>query len=94
MTPKDMPSKITADEMNFVPITVKSMDNDLLCLREYLIPILIRILYNTTNGTHNLWGILFSYTVYSAQNNANFVLPTRPAIYPTIPDDSTSVVPS
>ena len=47
MTPKDVLATITAARDNFVPISGKPIDGNLLRLRECLIPILLTIRYNT-----------------------------------------------
>ena len=55
-----VPATITAARANFVPISGKPKDNDLLRLSECLMPILLGIPYNTVDVNHNLWGILSS----------------------------------
>ena len=91
MTSEDMPATITADRADFFPISGKPKDGDLLCLRKFLISILLRISYKTANGDHNLWGILSSDAACKSRHLEVFVPPTHPIVYPIIPNASTSV---
>ena len=54
MDPKDMSDKIATANSTFIPITDKPTEDNLLCLRECLTPILIYIPYNTSGVAHNL----------------------------------------
>ena len=92
MTPEHMSDTITAARANFVSISSKPKDDDIICLREFLMQILLVIPYNTTDSNHNLWGILSSNDVLKAQHHEVFDPPTRPVVYLTIPGNATSVV--
>ena len=92
MTAKDVSEKITAAMVTFVYIDGKPTDNNLLRLRELPTPILLGIPYNTADGAHKLWGILYSNAAYKTRHNTVFISPTRPTIYPTISDGATSAI--
>ena len=85
MTPKHVLATITAAQGAFIPISGKPKDYDLLHMKECLTLILLRILYNTVDVDHNLWGILSSDSVYKAHHNRVFMPPTRSGVYPKIP---------
>ena len=61
-------------------------------MSECITPILLGIPYNTVEGYHNLWGILYSDTTYKSRHHEVFASLTRPLVYPIISDDATSVV--
>ena len=44
----------------FVAITGKPTDEDIVCIREILTPILLIIPYDEVNGDNNLWGLITS----------------------------------
>ena len=60
MTHEGVSATITAARTTFVPITGKPKNNNLLRLREWLIPILLSIPYKNTSCNHNLWYRLYS----------------------------------
>ena len=92
MAPEDMPVTITMARETFVPITGKLNDNNLLCLRECLMPIILGIPYNTEDVNHNIWGILSSDAAYKLRHHKVFAPTTQPVVYLIIPDNATSVV--
>ena len=92
MNLKDMSATVAAAKSTFIPITVKSKDDNIICLREYLTPTLLGITYNTSGGAHNLWRILSTDAAYSTRNNTAFLLPIKPTVYPNTMDDATYVV--
>ena len=90
MTPEDVLATIASAKTTFVPIIRKTTDDNLLRIKECLTPALLGIIYNTSDGSHNILGVLSSNLEYSARHNSTFVPPTRPDIYPTIPENATS----
>ena len=79
MTPRYVFSTIAMVRATFVPISGKPKDNYLLSMRECLTPTLLGTPYNTADSYHNIWGILFTTHIWTA-------------VYPTIPNDATSIV--
>ena len=78
----------------FPPLEGKSTDDDLLAIREALLPLLMVIPYDQLNGVHSLTAILTEAVKYEAEHgNAKFVRPSRLPLYDkNIADDATTVV--
>jgi hypothetical protein len=78
----------------FPPLEGKPTDDDLLAIREALLPILMVIPYDQLNGIHSLTAILMEAAKYEAEHGNNtFVCPVRLPLYDkNITDDATTVV--
>jgi hypothetical protein len=78
----------------FPPLEGKPTDDDLLAIRETLLPLLMAIPYDQLKGIHALTAILTEATKYKAEHgNAKFVCPARLPLYDkNIADDATTVV--
>ena len=80
MTPKDVSAIIATSKPTFVLITGKTTDDYILRLREFITPILLGINYDTSNGAHNLWGVLSTNAAYITRYKTAFVSPTWTSI--------------
>jgi len=78
----------------FPPLEGKPSDNDLLAIRETLLPLLNVIPYDQLNGFHSLTAILTDAAKYEAEHcNNKFVRPSRLPLYDkNIANDDTTVV--
>jgi hypothetical protein len=79
----------------FPPLEGKPTDDELLAIRETLLPLLMVIPYDQLKGIHALTAILTEATKYEAEHgNAKFVRPARLPLYnKNIADNATTVVP-
>jgi hypothetical protein len=69
------------------------MEDNLLSIREMLIPILMDIPYNQLRGVHSLTGLLTDPARYAANYGATFVRPVRLPLYDSsIANDATTAV--
>jgi hypothetical protein len=94
MTPDAITLLFKEARDTFPPIEGKPSDDDLLSIRETLLPILMEIPYDHLGGVHSLTGILADPAKYAADHGgANFRRPVRlPLYYASIADDVTMVV--
>ena len=78
----------------FPPLEGKPTDDDLLAIRETLLPLLMVIPYDQLNGLHSLTAILTEAAKYKMDHgNAKFVRPACLPLYDkNITDDATTVV--
>ena len=78
----------------FPPLEGKPTDDDLLAIRETLLPLLMVIPYDQLKGIHSLMAILTEAAKYKTEHgNAKFVRPARLPLYDkNIADDATTVV--
>jgi hypothetical protein len=78
----------------FPPIAGKPTDDDLLSIREVLLPILMIIPFDTVGGINSLTALLTDPAKYaSAHGGMPFVRPARLPLYDgTIPNDVSTVV--
>jgi len=78
----------------FPPLEGKPTDDDLLAIREALLPLLMVIPYDQLKGIHSLTAILTEAAKYETEHgNAKFVRPARLPLYDkNIADDATTVV--
>ena len=76
------------------PLKGKPTDNDLLSIRETLLPILMEIPYDLLGGVHSLTAIITDAVRYTADHGGNaFTRPIRLPLYDdSIVDDATTVV--
>jgi hypothetical protein len=65
----------------FPPFEGKPMDNDLLLIRETLLPILMEIPYNQLVGVHSLTALLMDPARYVTNHGATFVRPIHLPLY-------------
>ena len=78
----------------FPPLEGKPTDDDLLAIRETLLPLLMVIPYDQLKGIHSLMAILTEAAKYKTEHdNAKFVHPAHLPLYDkNIADDTTTVV--
>ena len=78
----------------FPPLDGKPLDDNLLAIRECILPLLMVIPYDQLNGIHSLTAILTDAAKYESEHgNAPFVRPIRLPLYDkNIADDATTVV--
>ena len=78
----------------FPPLEGKPTDDDLLSIREALLPLLMVIPFDAVGGIHSLTALLTDDTKYAAAHGGHsFVRPVRLPLYDlTIPDDAPTVV--
>ena len=94
MTPEAITHLFKEAYDTFPPLEGKPSDDDLLAIREALLPLLMVVPYDQLNGVHFLTAILTEAVKYEAEHgNAIFVRPSRLPLYDkNIADDATSVV--
>ncbi len=78
----------------FPPLEGKPTDDDLLAIREMLLPLLVVIPYDQLSGLHSLTDILTEAAKYETEHgNAKFVSPACLPLYDkNIADDATTIV--
>lgn len=78
----------------FPPLEGKPTDDDLLAIREALLPLLMVIPYDAVGGVHSLTALLTDNAKYAAAHGGDsFVRPARLPLYDSsIPDDAPTVV--
>jgi hypothetical protein len=77
----------------FPPFKGKPTDNNLLLIRERLLPILMEIPYDQLGGVHSLIALLTDPARYAANHGATFVRPIRlPLNNDSIANNTTTVV--
>ena len=78
MTPEAITLLFKEATEAFTPIDRKPTDDDVLAIRETLLPLLMEIPYNHLGGVHSLTGLITEATTYAAEHgNAAFVRPAR-----------------
>jgi hypothetical protein len=79
---------------SFPPIEGKPTDDDLLAIREAILPLLMVIPYDLLTGVHSLTAILMEAGKYEAYHgNHTFMRPSHLPLYdPTIDNNATTVV--
>ena len=94
MTPEAITHLFKEAYDTFPPLEGKPSDDDLLAIREALLPLLMVVPYDQLNGVHSLTAILTEAVKYEAEHgNAKFVRPSRLPLYDkNIADDATTVV--
>ena len=94
MTPDAITLLFKEARDTFPPIEGTPTDDDLLSIRETLLPILMEIPYNQLGGVHSLTAILADPTKYAANHGgASFRRPGRLPLYKvSIADDATTVL--
>ncbi len=92
MTPKSITLLLKESTEAFTVIKGKPSDDDILAIRETLLPLLMDIPFDLVGGIHSLTGLITETAVYEADHgNTAFVRPTRLPLYnATIPDDATT----
>jgi hypothetical protein len=75
MTPNAITRLFKEDHDAFPPLEGKLSDNDLLAIRETLLPLLMIIPYNPLNVVYSLTAILTKAVKYEANHGAEFVRP-------------------
>ena len=77
----------------FTVIKGKPSDDDILTIRETLLPLLMDIPFDLVSGIHSLTGLITETATYEADHgNVAFVRPTRLPLYDSsIPDNATTV---
>ena len=93
MTPGEIVAKFLAALDHFEPILDQPSDTDLTRLQGYVAPLLLKILYDKTGGTHNLIGIIRENPAYLKRYGEAFPEPKRFGAYDLeIDDNATTVV--
>ena len=94
MTPNTITLLFKEARDAFPPIEGKPTDDDLLSIRETLLPILMEIPYDQFGGVHSLTAIITDDVRYAADHGGNaFKRPVRLLLYDgSIADDATTVV--
>jgi hypothetical protein len=94
MTPDAITLLFKEARDTFPPIKGKPSDNNLLLVRETLLPILMEIPFDQLGGVHSLMAILMDPTRYAADHGgATFVRPVRLPLYNgSIANDATTVI--
>jgi len=79
---------------SFPPLDGKPSDDDLLSIKEALLPLLMVIPYDAVGGVHSLTALLTDDAKYAtAHKGKSFVRPVRLPLYDlSIPDDASTVV--
>jgi hypothetical protein len=75
MTPKAITSTLAAAQALFLPIDGQPSDDDLACLSDAILPILLKVTYDRINSFHNLWGLVASADRYLHHYGAAFIHP-------------------
>ena len=93
MTPKAITLLLKEAAEAFTVIEGTPLDDDILTIRETLLPLLMDIPFNLVGGIHSLTGLLTETARYKADHgNIAFVRPTRLPLYDSsIPEDATTV---
>ena len=81
MKSDDIQSLFTTDLKTYGPVEGQPSDPDLSTLQETLTTLLLTITYDGEKGIHNLVGLIMDEDAYKARHGANFLTPSRPAIY-------------
>jgi hypothetical protein len=82
MTPNAITLLFKEARDSFPPIKGKPTDDDLLLIRERLLPILMEIPYDQLGGIHSLMAILMDTVMYAANHGGNaFKCPVQLPLY-------------
>jgi hypothetical protein len=94
MTPNVITLLVKETHDAFPPFEGKPTDNNLLSIREMLLPILMEIPYNQLGGVHSLTALLTDPARYAANHGSGtFVCPIRLPLYnSSIANNATTVV--
>jgi hypothetical protein len=94
MTPDAITRLFKEAYETFPPLEGKPTDDDLLAIRETLLPLLMVIPYNQLKGLDSLVAILTEAAKYETEHgNAKFIRPTRLPLYDKIiADNATTVI--
>ncbi len=94
MTPDAITLLFKEARDSFPPIKGKPTDDNLLSIRETLLPILMEIPYDQLGGIHSLTAILWDTVMYAANHGSNaFKCPVRLPLYDgNIANNATTVV--
>ena len=93
MTPTTLSLALADAKATFSPIVGHPTNNDLVCINDALAPILLKIMYDLSNGEQNLWGLIANVDRYLHHYGLSFVCPaTRLVVYdPNIANDASRV---
>lgn len=94
MTPDAITLLFKEARDTFPPFEGKPNDDNLLAIRETLLPILMEIPYDQLGGIHSLTAILTDAAMYATDHGGHaFKRPARLPLYDSnIPDDATTVI--
>ncbi len=82
MTPTALALALVTATSAFLPIAGQPTGNNLVCINNALVPILLKITYDHANGVQNFWGLIADTDRYLHHYGLAFVHPaTRPAVY-------------
>jgi hypothetical protein len=93
MTPEAITLLLKEATEAFTPIKGKPTDDNILAIRENLLPLLMDIPYDLRGGVHSLTGLIIEATTYATEHGENtFARPTHLPLYnANIPDNATAV---
>ena len=66
----------------------KPSQDNIVCIREALTPLLVQSGYNKAHAKHNLWGIIYLADAYAEKYGKVFATPERISAYPPISQDA------
>ena len=66
----------------------KPSQDNIVCIREALTPLLVQSGYNKAHAKHNLWGIIYLADAYAEKYGKPFATPERIGAYPPISQES------
>ncbi len=94
MTPDAITLLFKEAQNSFPPIKGNPTDDNLLSIREMLLPILMEIPYDQLGGIHSLTAILWDTVTYAADHGGNaFKHPVQLPLYDgNIVDNATTVI--
>jgi len=93
MKPDEIATQFAEATLSFNQIIGQPADSDIVRIFEAMAQILLPVPYDEAHASHNLIGLLYSETEYTAEYVDPFVTPTKPGIYDTdIPADASDVL--
>ena len=88
MLPKNLALQLMEFREVLVTITGKPSQDDIVCIRKAINPILLQAGYNKAHAKHNLWGITSQYNVHATKYGEDVVMTKRIGIYPPVSQDA------
>ena len=88
MSNKQPALQMTESREDFVPITGNPYHDDIVCIREALIPLILQSGYNKDHAKPNLWVIITSANAYAKKYDGTFVTTKCIGTYPPILQDA------
>ena len=89
MKPEELATQFAEATLSFDQIIGQPTDSDIVRIFEALAQILLPVPYDEAHASHNLIGLVYSESEYTAEYVDPFVTPIKPGIYDTnIPEDA------